>query len=78
MRELWIRLKSKTPRPWKKLQMIAAGVCAMGATVISNGHAPELLENIAGKMVWVAGTVAAVAQFAVSMKSGNKDKVDME
>ena len=76
MWELWIRLKSKTPKWAKRAQILFASLAAMGGSIVVLESSPEWLKMIAEKCIWIGGSLAAFAQFIISNTSKNKDRVN--
>lgn len=76
MKEFWIRLKSKTPGWAKKAQIFFASVAALGGTLLALEGAPEWAKEVAERLIFVGGGIAAFAQFVISNSSKHVDEVN--
>lgn len=65
MKEFFKRLTSPTPAFFVKMQVFGVSLVGLGATLTKTEGVPSEIVLIGGKLIWVGGTIIAVAQFAM-------------
>ncbi|WP_342644605.1 hypothetical protein [Mucilaginibacter sp. CSA2-8R] len=63
---LWARLKSDTPRFFKKVQWLGASLVTLSAALVAVPGLPAVIVPVLGYVATVGGVMAAVSQFAVT------------
>ena len=66
----WQRFKADTPKFFKKVQIIAASLAALGGTLATIHGIPVELSTV---LITIGSTAAAVAQFTVKTFSDDSD-----
>jgi hypothetical protein len=65
MKHIIERLLADTPTFFKKLQVLGGSLAGLGVTLSSVQGIPANIVGIASHLIWVGGTIVAVAQFAM-------------
>lgn len=65
MKEIIKRLKSETPKFFRKLRNIGLSLSALGYGLPNIPNFPDEYSHLSGQFIWVGLTIALVAQSAV-------------